>query len=103
ELSSGVHYGSEVHYVALLFTLFAHSSYPSARSRAHLEVHYPDRALPLLLGRAAALNSVSEHGVEPLLREKEPLQRLARVGRKPECLGATWMHHDPQWLEADGK
>jgi len=50
-----------------------------------------------------ALISVGEHRVELLFREKEPLQRLARLRRKPERLRTTRVRHDPERLEAEGK
>jgi len=52
---------------------------------------------------AVALIGVSEHGVEPLLREKEPLQCLAGVWREPERLRAARMREDPERLEAEGE
>jgi hypothetical protein len=52
---------------------------------------------------AAALNSVSEHGVEPLLREEKPFKRLAGFWREPERLRAAGVCHDPQRLEAQGE
>ena len=50
---------------------------------------------------AAALIGVSEHGVEPLLREEEPLQRLARGRREPKRLRAARVRYDPEWLEPE--
>jgi len=51
----------------------------------------------------AALIGVGEHGVEPLFREKEPLQRLAGVRREAEGLGAARVRDDPERLEAEGE
>jgi hypothetical protein len=51
----------------------------------------------------AALIGVSEHLVEPLLREKELFKRFAGVWREPKRLRATGVRHDPQRREAKGK